>query len=103
MHEGVMPADMEAPRLGDLALGYQPKLGVGEGMEGQPLTRRSHERSRLSISRRSGHLALVILPLRSTHSCQSSRADATTDDRSRPSLVQPEGAGEGIVMSGGSI
>src|SRR4051794_15897468 len=29
-----MPAEVEAPRLGDLALGYQPKLGVGEGMEG---------------------------------------------------------------------
>ena len=28
-----MAADMEATRLGDLALGYQPKLGVGEGMK----------------------------------------------------------------------
>ena len=31
-----MAADMEATRLGDLALGYQPKLGVCEGMEGHP-------------------------------------------------------------------
>ena len=31
-----MPADVEAPSLGDLALGYQPKLGVREGMEGHP-------------------------------------------------------------------
>jgi hypothetical protein len=35
MHEGVVPADMEALRLGDLALGDEPKLGVSEGVEGQ--------------------------------------------------------------------
>ena len=36
MHEGVVAADVKAPRLGDLALGDQPKLGVGEGVEGHP-------------------------------------------------------------------
>ena len=36
MHEGVEPAGVEALRLGDLALGDEPKLGVGEGVEGHP-------------------------------------------------------------------
>ena len=31
-----MPADVKALRREDLALGDQPQLGVGEGMEGQP-------------------------------------------------------------------
>src|SRR5688572_26618484 len=33
MHEGVVAADVEALRLGDLALGYEPELGVGEGVQ----------------------------------------------------------------------
>src|SRR4051794_18718127 len=35
VHEDVLPTDAEALRLGDLALGDEAKLGVGEGMEGQ--------------------------------------------------------------------
>jgi hypothetical protein len=31
-----VPADVEALRIGDLALGDEPKLGVGEGVEGHP-------------------------------------------------------------------
>ena len=36
MHKGIDPPDVEAPRLGDLALGDEPELGVGEGMQGHP-------------------------------------------------------------------
>jgi hypothetical protein len=35
VHEDVVPTDVEALRLGDLALGDEAKLGVGEGVEGQ--------------------------------------------------------------------
>jgi hypothetical protein len=31
-----MTADMETPCIGDLALGDEPQLGIGEGMEGHP-------------------------------------------------------------------
>ena len=36
VHEGIVSADMEPTSLGDLALGYQPKLGVREGVKGHP-------------------------------------------------------------------
>jgi hypothetical protein len=36
MHEGVVPADMQALRLSDIVFGDEPKLGVGEGVEGHP-------------------------------------------------------------------
>jgi hypothetical protein len=36
VHEGVVPAGMQTPSLGDLALGDEPELGVGEGVEGHP-------------------------------------------------------------------
>ena len=45
MHEGVVAAHMQALRLGDLALGDEPKLGVGKGVEGQPAHPQERKRS----------------------------------------------------------
>ena len=58
-HEGVMPADVEAPGIGDFALGYQPKLGIGESVEGPSRSRRHHRRRHHSVPSQSASAWLV--------------------------------------------
>ena len=95
-----MPADVEAPSLSDLSLGYQPKLGVREGVEGHPDTRRSHERRRLLISRRAGTWRWSSCLCARSTAANRGRGGATTDARSRPSLECLEGSGGGMFWKG---
>jgi hypothetical protein len=78
MHKGIMPACMKAPGLGDLALGDQPQLGVGEGMEGHSAhPEQPGAQAALDLEAKralgAGHPALALDPQLLVGICQISR------------------------------